>query len=98
MRLLSVRCKKLHQTYSLTSLFLAGYEEIQDQPGDSFYIRAKFDRLGDAGDPSDLRFRKEDILYVDNTMFNNVPGLWRAWVVDEDGHKRQWGTVPSKDK
>ncbi|XP_063844799.1 disks large homolog 5-like isoform X5 [Scylla paramamosain] len=74
------------------------YEEIQDQPGDSFYIRAKFDRLGDAGDPSDLRFRKEDILYVDNTMFNNVPGLWRAWVVDEDGHKRQWGTVPSKDK
>ncbi|KAK7078591.1 Disks large 5, partial [Halocaridina rubra] len=74
------------------------YEEIQDKPGDSFYIRALFDRLGDAGDSTDLRFRKEDILYVDNTMFNNVPGLWRAWVVDEDGHKRQCGTVPSKDK
>ncbi|XP_069186254.1 disks large homolog 5 isoform X4 [Procambarus clarkii] len=74
------------------------YEEIQDQPGDSFYIRALFDRLGDVGDSTDLRFRKKDILYVDNTMFNNVPGLWRAWVVDEDGHKRQCGTVPSKDK
>ncbi|XP_042204892.1 disks large homolog 5-like isoform X3 [Homarus americanus] len=74
------------------------YEEIQDQPGDSFYIRALFDRLGDVGDSPDLRFHKEDILYVDNTMFNNVPGLWRAWVVDEDGHKTQCGTVPSKDK
>ncbi|XP_037785436.1 disks large homolog 5-like isoform X4 [Penaeus monodon] len=74
------------------------YEEIQDKPGDSFYIRALFDRLGDAGDSTDLRFRKEDILYVDNTMFNNVPGQWRAWVVDEDGQKRQCGTVPSKDK
>ncbi|ROT73195.1 Disks large-like protein 5 [Penaeus vannamei] len=31
-------------------------------------------------------------------MFNNVPGQWRAWVVDEDGQKRQCGTVPSKDK
>lgn len=77
---------------------LSGYEEIQDKPGDSFYIRALFDRLGDAGDSTDLRFRKEDILYVDNTMFNNVPGQWRAWVVDEDGQKRQCGTVPSKDK
>ncbi|KAK4296064.1 hypothetical protein Pmani_031414 [Petrolisthes manimaculis] len=74
------------------------YKEIQDQPGDSFYIRAKFDRVGEVGDSTDLRFRKEDILYVDNTMFNNVPGLWRAWMVDEDGHKRQCGTVPSKEK
>lgn len=74
------------------------YEDIQDKPGDSFYIRALFDRLGDVGDSTDLKFRKEDILYVDNTMFNNIPGLWRAWVVDEDGHKRQCGTVPSKDK
>ncbi|XP_068228466.1 disks large homolog 5 isoform X3 [Palaemon carinicauda] len=74
------------------------YEEIQDKPGDSFYIRALFDRLGDGGDSTELRFRKDDILYVDDTMFNHVRGLWRAWIVDEDGHKRQCGTVPSKDK
>ena len=49
-------------------------------------------------DPNELKFQKEDILYVDNTMFNNVPGQWRAWLVDEDGYKRQWGTIPSKDK
>ncbi|CAL4070670.1 unnamed protein product, partial [Meganyctiphanes norvegica] len=73
------------------------YEEIQDQPGDSFYIRAMFDR-GEVGESSELIFRKEDILYVDNTMFNNMPGLWRAWLVDEDGHKRHCGTIPSKDK
>ncbi|XP_066956131.1 disks large homolog 5 isoform X2 [Macrobrachium rosenbergii] len=74
------------------------YEEIQDKPGDSFYIRALFDRLGDGGDSTELRFRKDDILYVDDTMFNHVRGLWHAWIVDEDGHKRQRGTVPSKDK
>ena len=78
--------------------FNLAYERIKDQPGDSFYIRALLDRVGELNEPSELRFSKDDILYVDNTMLNNIPGLWRAWLVDEDGHKRQWGTIPSKDK
>ena len=59
------------------------YEVIKDQPGDSYYVRAMFDRLPDpqAG-PHQLSFRKDDILFIDNTMYNGVPGHWSAWLVD----------------
>jgi len=73
------------------------YNDIKDKPGDSFYIRALFDRE-ETGDPLQLRFRKDDVLYVDNTMFNGVPGHWRAWLVDEDGNRQQCGIIPSKYK
>lgn len=75
-----------------------GYNEIKDKPGDSLYIRALFDRTGDVGDNLQLRFKKDDILYVDNTMFNGVPGSWRAWLIDEDGVKSPCGIIPSKYK
>ena len=41
------------------------YEVIKDQPGDSYYVRAMFDRLPDpqAG-PHQLSFRKDDILFI----------------------------------
>ncbi|GBN69421.1 Disks large 5, partial [Araneus ventricosus] len=71
------------------------YQEIQDQPGDSFYIRAMFDRMSINGS---LAFQKDDILYVDNTMYNGVPGLWQAWLVDEEGEKIKCGFIPSKYK
>ncbi|XP_046989879.1 disks large homolog 5 [Schistocerca americana] len=74
------------------------YNEIRDKPGDSFYIRAMFDRMGDMGDQHQLQFHKDDVLYVDNTMFNGVPGHWRAWFVGEDGHMQQCGIIPSKYK
>ncbi|KDR24048.1 Disks large-like protein 5 [Zootermopsis nevadensis] len=74
------------------------YNEVKDKPGDSFYIRTMFDRVGDLGDSLQLRFRKDDVLYVDNTMFNGVPGHWRTWLVDEDGHRQQCGIIPSKYK
>lgn len=75
------------------------YELIKDQPGDSYYVRAMFDRLPDpqAG-PHQLSFRKDDILFVDNTMYNGVPGHWSAWLVDLDGQRGEWGIVPSKYK
>ncbi|XP_014262219.1 disks large homolog 5 isoform X2 [Cimex lectularius] len=76
------------------------YNEIKDKPGDSFYIRAMFDRLGDMADSLQLRFRKDDILFVDHTLFNRgVPGSWRAWLVDENGIRHdQYGIIPSKYK
>ncbi|XP_073985790.1 MAGUK family member discs large 5 isoform X1 [Rhodnius prolixus] len=74
------------------------YNEVKDKPGDSFYIRAMFDRLGDVGEVLQLRFKKDDILHVDNTMFNGVPGSWRAWLLDEDGFRQQCGIIPSKYK
>ena len=65
---------------------------IKDQPGDSYYVRAMFDRLPDpqAG-PHQLPFRKDDILFIDNTMYNGVPGQWSAWLVDMDGQRGEWG-------
>lgn len=58
-----------------------------------------FDRIVDINaDPSQLAFRKDDILFIDNTMYNGVPGNWSAWIVDVDGKRTQWGIIPSKYK
>ncbi|XP_060523057.1 disks large homolog 5 [Cylas formicarius] len=75
------------------------YNEIKDKPGDSLYVRCGFDRSGnDLTEPPELFFCKDDVLYVDNTMFNGVPGQWRAWRLDGDGHRQQCGVIPSKYK
>eukprot|EP00094_Tigriopus_californicus_P004988 TCALIF_04803-PB protein Name:"Similar to DLG5 Disks large homolog 5 (Homo sapiens)" AED:0.05 eAED:0.05 QI:159/0.84/0.87/0.96/0.93/0.93/33/0/2582 len=75
------------------------YNLVKDQPGDSYYVRAMFDRIVDINtDPSQLAFRKDDILFIDNTMYNGVPGNWSAWIVDVDGKRTQWGIIPSKYK
>lgn len=75
------------------------YNVIKDQPGDSYYVRSMFARFhSEYSDPPQLAFNKDDILYVDNTMYNGVPGHWSAWLVDQDGKRTQWGIVPSKYK
>ncbi|XP_018325504.1 disks large homolog 5 [Agrilus planipennis] len=75
------------------------YNEIKDKPGDSLYIRCLFDRSGsELSDNLQLCFNKDDILYVDNTMFNGVPGHWRAWKLDSEGQKQQCGIIPNKYK
>lgn len=45
-----------------------------------------------------LCFNKDDVLYVDNTMFNGIPGHWRAWKLDSEGLRQQCGIIPSKYK
>ncbi|KRY26284.1 Disks large -like protein 5, partial [Trichinella spiralis] len=45
-----------------------------------------------------LSFRSGDILRVDNTVFNGVAGLWRAWLVDQEGRERSCGIIPSKNR
>lgn len=74
------------------------YNEVKDKPGDSFYVKAMFDRTGEVGDSLQLRFSKDDVLYVDNTMFNGTPGHWRAWIVDSTGRRQTCGIIPSKFK
>ena len=74
------------------------YTAIKDHPGDSYFVKAMFDRIPDSNDPLLLRFKKDDILYVDNTMYNGVPGHWSAWLVNQEGQKGTWGIVPSKYK
>lgn len=62
-------------------------------------MRCCFDRSGnELTDPPQLSFTKDDVLYVDNTMFNGVPGQWRAWRLDNEGHRQQCGVIPSKYK
>ncbi|XP_016842618.1 disks large homolog 5 isoform X4 [Nasonia vitripennis] len=74
------------------------YNEVKDKPGDSFYVKAMFDRTGELGDSLQLKFHKDDILYVDNTMFNGTPGHWRAWLIDQTGRRQTRGIIPSKFK
>jgi len=86
--------------YDLNAWTFKGYNTIPDQ-ADSFYVRAMFTRLPDSdgdSDPPQLSFARDDIIYVDNTMYNGVPGHWSAWLVDQDGKRTRWGVVPSKYK
>lgn len=85
----------------MTSSLVPGYNMIKDQPGDSFFIQATFNRLINCSDPQQqqqLAFAKDDVLYVDNTMYNGVPGHWSAWLMDGDGNRSHWGIIPSKFK
>ncbi|XP_053610257.1 disks large homolog 5 [Plodia interpunctella] len=84
---------------------LQQYHDVKDKPGDAFYIRAGFDRGNkftatgmDTLDEYPLWFRKDEVLFVDNTLYNGAPGLWRAWQLDCKGAKQRWGTIPSKFK
>ena len=84
------------------NFFVTEYNMIKDQPGDSYFVRAMFSRClptyhGHDGSPQ-LAFKKDDILYIDNTMYNGVPGNWSAWIVDVEGKRGQWGIIPSKYK
>ncbi|XP_030383598.1 disks large homolog 5 [Scaptodrosophila lebanonensis] len=72
-------------------------KQIWDKPGDSFYIRVGFDRTGELTE-DDLRFVKDEVLYVDNTVFNGTFGLWRAWKLDAMGHRKECGIIPSQMK
>ncbi|CAG2104840.1 unnamed protein product [Medioppia subpectinata] len=93
----AIELAKPAETITLVAQYnMERFKEIQDQhTGDSFFIRAAFDRPSVDGS---LAFRKEEILFVDNTMFNGVPGLWRAWLVDQEGQKVKCGVIPSKYK
>uniref|UniRef100_A0A182YH00 Uncharacterized protein n=1 Tax=Anopheles stephensi TaxID=30069 RepID=A0A182YH00_ANOST len=77
--------------------FSTEFNQIKDKPGDALYIRVGFDRNCDQGD-SELSFTKDEVLFVDNTMFGGIPGKWRAWKLDEYGHKKQCGIIPNKLK
>lgn len=68
------------------------YQEIAEQPGDSFYVRAQFDKLAfDSHEQMELCFRRDDILHIDNTMFNGVPGLTFFQIITlcKRGEKKQ---------
>lgn len=73
------------------------FNHVKDKPGDSFYIRVGFDRTVE-GNESLLSFNKDEVLYVDNTMFQGVAGQWKAWKLDDYGFRLQCGIIPSQMK
>lgn len=79
-----------------SNFFFVEFNQIKDEAGDSLYIRAGFDRTGELND-GELRFVKEDILYVDRTVCRHI-GQWRAWKLDAYGHRLKCGIIPSQLK
>ncbi|XP_013860552.1 disks large homolog 5a isoform X3 [Austrofundulus limnaeus] len=73
---------------------LDDFNVIKDVPGDGFYIRALYDRVGEA--EGDLSFKKDDILYVDESLPKGSFGTWMAWQLDENAQQIQRGQIPSK--
>ncbi|XP_036986475.2 disks large homolog 5 isoform X1 [Artibeus jamaicensis] len=70
------------------------FAKVKGLPGDSFYIRALYDRLAEV--EHELSFKKDDILYVDDTLPQGTFGSWMAWQLDESAQKIQRGQIPSK--
>ena len=57
-----------------------------------------FDRSSHAKD--ELGFKRGDILYVTDTLYQGKLGVWKAWIVsdNDDQQKTEHGTIPSKTK
>ncbi|KAL2083599.1 hypothetical protein ACEWY4_021372 [Coilia grayii] len=70
------------------------FNALKDTPGDGFYIRALYDRTAES--ELDLSFKKDDILYVDDTLPKGNFGTWMAWQLDENAQTMQRGQIPSK--
>ncbi|XP_066534786.1 disks large homolog 5a isoform X2 [Hoplias malabaricus] len=70
------------------------FNQLRNTSGDGFYIRALYDRVAET--ELDLSFKKDDILYVEDTLPNGNFGTWMAWQLDENAQKMQRGQIPSK--
>ncbi|XP_048419328.1 disks large homolog 5a isoform X10 [Stegostoma tigrinum] len=70
------------------------FNKIRSEAGDGFYIRALYDRVAEV--EHDLSFKKDDILYVDDTLPQGNFGYWMAWQLDENAQKLERGQIPSK--
>ena len=86
----------LYPSFRLSCFVCAEYNAIREQPGDAIYVRALCDY--DAEHEGELSFKKDDILFIDNTLYNGMQGDWRAWLVDDEGNKLRSGTIPSKSR
>ncbi|KAM6898035.1 disks large homolog 5-like [Lycodopsis pacificus] len=67
---------------------------IKESPGDGFFIRALYERVAEV--EQELSFKKDDILYVEDTLPNGNFGYWMAWQLDENAQRLEKGQIPSK--
>lgn len=56
--------------------------------------RSLYERVADV--EQELSFKKDDILYVEDTLPNGNFGYWMAWHLDEKAQKMEKGQIPSK--
>ncbi|XP_012942925.1 disks large homolog 5 [Aplysia californica] len=75
-------------------LNFAKYNKIQQLPCDSFYIRANFERASETEE--ELDFHRDDVMFVENSLYKNQLGTWFAWLVNEQGVKLKGGVIPSR--
>ncbi|KAK7918611.1 hypothetical protein WMY93_009895 [Mugilogobius chulae] len=67
---------------------------VREAPGDGFFIRALYERVAEV--EPELSFKKDDILFVEDTLPNGNLGYWSAWQLDEKAQRLQRGQVPSQ--
>uniref|UniRef100_A0A8C9YBF9 Discs large MAGUK scaffold protein 5 n=1 Tax=Sander lucioperca TaxID=283035 RepID=A0A8C9YBF9_SANLU len=67
---------------------------IKESRGDGFFIRALYERVAEV--EQELSFKKDDILYVEDTLPNGNFGYWMAWQLNENAQKLEKGQIPSK--
>lgn len=69
-------------------------DAVRETPGDGFFIRALYERVAEV--EPELSFKKDDILFVEDTLPNGNLGFWTAWQLDENAQRLQRGQVPSQ--
>lgn len=56
--------------------------------------RALYDKAAEM--EQELSFKKDDILFVEDTLPKGNFGCWMAWQLDENAQKLERGQIPSK--
>ncbi|XP_028989821.1 disks large homolog 5-like isoform X2 [Betta splendens] len=69
-------------------------DAVKETHGDGFFIRALYDRVAEV--EQELSFKKDDILYVEDTLPSGCFGYWLAWQLDENAQQMKTGQIPSK--
>ncbi|XP_052768658.1 disks large homolog 5-like isoform X2 [Mya arenaria] len=73
------------------------YNKVRSKKScDSVYVRAMMEHTAER--EGELSFRRDDLLYIEDTMYNGEQGVWYAWLINDEGQKIKGGTIPSKDR
>jgi discs large protein 5 len=89
-------CKPVQNVSIVAQYCPEVYELACSTSGDSIFVKALWDRDKSQLQDEDLVFRRGDILFVDNTLYNGEMGLWRAWLLDQQTDKVECGIIPNR--
>ncbi|XP_071033804.1 tight junction protein ZO-1 isoform X2 [Parasteatoda tepidariorum] len=73
------------------------YEDvINNQKGDSFYIRTHFSH--ESTGKGELSFRKGEVFHIVDTLHNGKPGSWLVYRLGRNGQEIQRGVIPNNSR